>query len=52
MSMQGLARLVRTLSLDDELFLTLMKLRLDCPFQDLAMRFRMSVSVVSRVFAT
>ena len=40
----------RTLTLDDELLLTLMKLRLDTPNVDLAMRFRISTSMVSRIF--
>ena len=42
----------RTLPLDDELFLTLMKLRLDPPIQDLAMRFAVSQATVSRIFST
>ena len=42
----------RTLPLDDEVLLTLMKLRMDAPNQDLAMRFAISASAVSRIFTT
>ena len=42
----------RTLSLDDELLLTLMKLRMNSPNQDLAIRFAISPTSVSRIFTT
>ena len=42
----------RTLSRSDELFLTLIKLRRDCPFADLGMRFGLSMSSVGRIFTT
>ena len=42
----------RTLPLDDELPLTLMKLRMDASNQDLAIRFAISASAVSRIFTT
>ena len=40
----------RSLSSMDELFLTLVKLRLNLMHNDLACRFRLSESTVSRVF--
>ena len=39
-----------TLTLFQEFILVLMKLRLDVPFQDLAYRFDISLSTVSRIF--
>jgi len=44
----------RTLSLDkfQEFMIVLMKLRLNVPFQDLAFRFNISLSTVSRIFAS
>ena len=33
-----------------EFIITLMKLKLNCPFQDLAYRFWISISTVSRIF--
>lgn len=41
-----------SLSPKDELFLTLVKLRLDAPYVDLAMRFGISTGSVSKVFNT
>ena len=42
----------RTLSLDDELLLTLMKLQMNSPNQGLAIRFAISPTSVSRIFTT
>ena len=42
----------RSLSGRNELLLVLMKLRLDSPYEDLALRFGISVSTVSRLFTT
>ena len=39
-----------TLTLFQEFILVLMKLRLDVPFQDLAYRFNISLSTVTRIF--
>ena len=41
-----------TLLLNDELLIMLMKLRVNCPNQDLALRFTISSSSVSRIFMT
>ena len=41
-----------TLSKFQEFVMVLMKLRLNMPFQDLAYRFRLHVSSVSRIFTT
>ena len=38
------------LTLQDELFLVLIKLRLNLPFQDLAYRWKISISTVTRLF--
>jgi hypothetical protein len=43
---------VRVISLSDQVFLTLMKLRLNTPNLDLALRFGVSVSTVSNIFNT
>lgn len=49
---RAVQRSKRTLPLDDELFITLMKLRLNCPNQDLALCFSISTLSVSRIITT
>ena len=46
----SVSRRSQSLSPFEELVLVLIKLRLDVPFQDLAYRFNISVSTVSRTF--
>ena len=42
----------RILSLEDEILMTLMRIRLDCPVEDLAFRFGVSVSLVTSIITT
>ena len=42
----------RILSLEDEILMTLMRLRLDCPVEDLAFRFGVSVSLATSIITT
>ena len=47
-----IARRSKSLSLFEEFIMVLMKLRLNVPLQDLAYRFGISLSTVSRTFST
>ena len=40
------------LSLEDEILTTLMRIRLDCPVEDLALRFGVSVSLATSIITT
>ena len=42
----------RILSLEDEILMNLMRIRLDCPVEDLAFRFGVSVSLAASIIAT
>ena len=42
----------RTLSLEDEILMTLMRIRLDSPIEDLSFRFQMSPANVSKIITT
>ena len=42
----------RKMSLEDEILLVLMRIRLDAPVEDLAFRFKISPSYVSKIFTT
>ena len=42
----------RILSLEDEILMTLMRIRLDCPVEDLAFRFGVSVSLATSIITT
>ena len=45
-------RRTQTLSLFQEMIIVLMKLRLNMPYQDLAYRFQVSVTTISRIFSS